>query len=260
MRLRFPATFDLKDYQRLNITKSDDLLILKYPEIYRDKIRVEMRKIVEKNAKNEANGKEPVELEIEMNIHYAKRSMSANAWLWSAHTLEAKLINTKDQTWRDSMGISWYKVGAVTPEEIHDHYMNEFAPRAKVLIEPDCLEYFRQALNETTGKVVGEHYIESIGKYELTLWKTSSYMNVAEFCALSEHVKESLISYGINLDDATDYTQLLTDLEGIKSRAVTDKEKSEDDASTVIDEPIVLKLRPDSVSIVESVFSGKREE
>ena len=52
MRLRFPATFDVKDYTRFGVTKSDDLLILKYPEVYRDKIRAEMRKIVEKNAKN----------------------------------------------------------------------------------------------------------------------------------------------------------------------------------------------------------------
>jgi hypothetical protein len=85
-------------------------------------------------------------------------------------------------------------------------------------------------------------------------------MNVAEFCALSEHVKSQLMSYGIDLENSADYTQLLTDLEGIKSRAVKDEEKPEDDASTGTEEPIVLKLRPDSVTIVENVFRGKREE
>ena len=106
MRRHFLGSFDVADYQRLGVTKSDDLLILRYPELYRDKIRAEMRKIVEKNAKNKANGKEPVEINVELDIHYLKRSLDQNAWLWKAHEIEAKIVNTKDQIWRDEKGKS----------------------------------------------------------------------------------------------------------------------------------------------------------
>jgi len=259
MRLRFPATFDLKDYQRLNITKSDDLLILKYPEVYRDKIRAEMRKIVEKNAKNEANGKEPVALVCDIDIQYAKRSIDQNAWLWKAHEIEARLINTKDQIWRDEKGITWYKPGAITPEEIHESYNERFSPRAELIVDSSNVPFFRKMLTETTGKIIDETPIDS-EHVRFTILKTSSYLTVAEFCNLADKVSEEMLAYGIDISNGLDWNTLMADLEGIKSRAVTDKEKPEDDASTVTDEPIVLKLRPDSVSIVESVFSGKREE
>jgi hypothetical protein len=259
MRLRFPATFDLKDYQRLNITKSDDLLILKYPEVYRDKIRVEMRKIVEKNAKNEANGKEPVTLVCDIDIQYAKRSTDQNRWLWKAHEIEARLINTKDQIWRDEKGITWYKPGAITPEEIHESYNERYSPRAELIVDSSNVPFFRKMLTETTGKIIDETPIDS-EHVRFTILKTSSYLTVAEFCNLADKVSEEMLAYGIDISNGLDWNTLMADLEGIKSRAVTDKEKPEYDASTVTDEPIVLKLRPDSVSIVENVFRGKREE
>ena len=257
MRLRFPAIFDLKDYQRLGITKSDDLLILKYPEVYRDKIRAEMRKIVEKNAKNEANGKEPVTLVCDIDIQYAKRSLAQNAWLWKAHEIEARLINTKDQIWRDEKGITWYKPGAITPDEIHESYNERYSPRAEVIVKSKDIAFLRQKLTEKDGKIIQEEIIDA-DHIRLTILKTSSYLTVAEFCNLADKVAEEMLAYGIDISNGLDWNTLMADLEGIKTRAVTKEAELEENASTGIDEPIPLKLRPDSVSIVENVFSGKK--
>lgn len=202
MVLKFPATLDVSDYKQHNITKFDDLFCIRYDPAYRDKVRAELRKVNEKNEANKASGKEPVQLDVVIDIHYKKRSLDQNSWLWMAHELEARMVNTKDQTWRDEHGITWYKPGAITSEEIHESYMERFAPRATILVDPDNVEYLRRMLTETTGRVVSETWIPQIGKMEFIIWKTSSYMNVAEFCQLAEKVKESLLSYGVDLYSA----------------------------------------------------------
>jgi hypothetical protein len=260
MRLHFPATLDLKEYNRLGITKGDDLLILSYPEVYRDKIRAEMRKIVEKNAKNAASGKEPVELDVNIDIHYKKRSLDQNAWLWEAHTLEANIVNGHKSAWTDDQKIKWREAGSVTPEIIHEDYLERFAPRGIIDVQPGMVDAVRQMVNETMGRVVDEKWIPENQVMRFTVWKTSSYMNVAEFCQLSERVKEQMISYGINLDDAVDWNNLMIDLEGVKSRAVTQEEKAKESSLTVTQAEAPLTKQKDPVSMVAGVFKGEIQE
>jgi hypothetical protein len=259
MRLHFPATLDLKEYNRLGITKGDDLLILSYPEVYRDKIRAEMRKIVEKNAKNKANGKEPVELDVNIDVHYVKRSLDQNAWLWEAHTLEANIVNGHKSAWTDNQKIKWSEAGSVTPEMIHEDYLERYAPRGVIDVQPGMVDAVRRMINETMGRVVDEKWIPEKQVMQFTVWKTSSYMNVAEFCQLSEHVKEQLLSYGIDLDNAVDYKNLMADLEEVKSRAVTAEPEVEKQSRAVTVEAPLTKKK-DAVSMVAEVFRGEIEQ
>jgi len=259
MRLRFPAQFDLKDYQRLNITKSDDLLILKYPEVYRDKIRVEMRKIVEKNAKNEANGKEPVELDVSIDIHYQKRSTTFNSWMWAVHTLEANILNAKRSAWTDDQRLRWRETNAITPEMIHESDMVEFAPIARIDVEPDNVPFLCKVLEEESGRVINREP-NGAGKVTITIRQTSSYWDVRRAAEYGDILKNRLLSYGISLDDSVDYRNIVADFDTWKkeeaSKIAFNAESNIETATGTEDIP-VLHLRRDSVSIVASVFNGE---
>jgi hypothetical protein len=259
MRLHFLGSFDVADYQRLGVTKSDDLLILRYPELYRDKIRAEMRKIVDKNAKNLANGKEPVELDVSIDIHYVKRSVDQNSWLWMAHTLEANIVNGHKSAWTDEQKVKWREAGGVTPEMIHDDYMDLYAPRGYIEVEPGFVDAVRKMLEETMGKVRAETWLPEKQKMQFEVWKTSSYMNVAEFCQLAEKVETQLLSYGIDLNTGADYKNLLADFdtwkrEAEKKEGEANVPQSDNSVDTLEPEIPILTLKKDPVKIVTEVF------
>jgi len=255
--LRVRGYVEGKDYSRLGITKYDNIIPLHFEEAYSSKVISELHKVFEKQKDNKDKGNDAyIPLDVDIDIHYRQRSTDQNKWLWAAHALEARLINTKDQIWRDEKGITWYKPGAVTPEEIHESYNERYAPRAKLIVDSNNVPFFRKMLTESIGKIVNETPVDS-GHVEFTIWKTSSYLTVAEFCALADHAAENMLAYGIDISNGLDWNTLMADLEGIKSRAVTKDESETGNDSTVTDEPIVLKLRKDSVTIVKDLFNGE---
>lgn len=266
MRLHFPATLDLKEYNRLGITKGDDLLILSYPDVYRDKIRAEMRKIVEKNAKNAASGKEPVELDVNIDIHYQKRSLDQNSWLWRAHEIEANIVNGKKSAWTDSQKIKWRTADSITPEMIHSDYMEQYAPRGYIEVEPGFVDAVRKMVTESMGRVMKEEWLPDKQKMRFEIWRTSSYMDVREFCELADHVVENLLAYGIDLNSSVDYENLSTDLQEIKNEATKEEQsragkqdtKIEEHALTGINQEPQLTKPKDTVSMVKDVFNGEQ--
>jgi len=230
MHLRFPAFLDLKEYQRLGVTKSDDLLILKYSEVYRDKIRAEMRKIVEKNAKNAETGKEPVELDITVDIHYKKRSLDANRWMWAIHDLEARIINGKGMAGKNANGTRWIEAGAVTPEMIHDDYLQQYAKKYFIYAQAGMVNAMREVIAENMGRILEEKWLEDRQEMMFTVWKTSRFMTASEFYEFSEHIKAQLLSYGIDLDNASDFKNLMDERETLyrqMSTAESDTTKQE---------------------------------
>lgn len=272
MRLNFPATLDVKDYNDHNITKFDDLFCIRYDSAYRDKIRAELRKITEKNAKNLNDGKEPVQLDVTVDIHYKKRSLDQNAWLWRAHEIEANIVNGRKSAWTDSQKIRWRVAESITPEMIHDLYMEQYARRGYIEVEPGFVDAVRKMVNESMGRVMKEEWLPDKQKMQFEIWRTSSYMDVREFCELADHVVENLLAYGIDLNSAVDYEALSVDLQEIKNEA--DKEEqsrtvkheaevAESYPTVTQEEPIKLALHStltkenDSASIVKEVFKGE---
>jgi hypothetical protein len=259
MRLHFLGSFDVSDYQRLGVTKSDDLLILRYPELYRDKIRAEMRKIVEKNTKNKANGKEPVELDVSIDIRYQRRSTNANRWMWAIHTLEAQIINGKGMA-GTAHGMKWVNSSAVTPEMIHEDYLEQYAKQDYFYASASMVNEARGMIIEGAGRILEEKWIPEFSMMSFLVFKTSSFMNAGEFYEFSEHIKTQLLSYGVDLDNASDYSTLMKEREHIyKAMVEAEKKEAEDNvpqsAESVDDIPI-LTFKKDPVSIVNEVSGG----
>ena len=221
MKLKFLATFSIDDYRKHGITKADDLVVLRYEPEYREKVRGELRKITEKNKKNESQDKPPVLIEVSLDIHYSKRSLDQNRWLWAAHTLEANLINNGLVAW-DDRNVRWQKAGIVTPEMIHHDYMERYAPRGYIEVEAGFVDTVRKMVEDTYGHVMGEEWLPKENKMRFEIWKTSSYMNVAEFCELADHVTDQIMSYGVDINNAADFNVLLDDLEAIKKQQEPD--------------------------------------
>lgn len=234
MHLKFTATFNVEDYKTHNVTKKDDILLLRYAEVARDKVRRELRKIVKKNDENMMKGRPPVEIEIDANIHYAHRSLDQNRWLWAAHTLEANIINGGLAAWNDS-NIRWRKAGTVTPEQIHEDYMELYGPMGFVDVQPDFTDAIRKMLEETQGHVIHEEWIDDIKKMRFTVRKTSSYMNTREFSELADHITSNLLAYGIDISTGEDFQKLLEDLQTLKNKAEVLTEPKE---SAIVDKEI----------------------
>jgi len=223
MRLKFTATFSVDDYKNHNISRMDDIIALRYMPEFREKVRRELRKLVLKNSANKEKGKGPVEIDVTCDIHYKKRSLDQNAWMWLAHTLEAAIVNNKKAS---GDFVKWNTPDDVTPQMIHDSYMQEYAPRGFVDVAPGFVDAVRQMLEETQGRVIDETWMPDIQKMRFTVLKTSSYMNVAEFCELAGHVEDNLLSYGVTLDHAVDYKRLIEDLQTIKSGLIREPESA----------------------------------
>ena len=272
MVLKFPATLDVSDYKQHNITKFDDLFCIRYDSAYRDKIRSELRKINEKNAKNLSDGKEPVQLDIEVNIHYRGRSLDQNRWLWRAHEIEANIVNGRKSAWTDSQKIRWRTAESITPEMIHDSYMEQYARRGYIEVEPGFVDAVRKMVNESMGRVMKEEWLPDKQKMQFEIWRTSSYMDVREFCELADHIVENLLAYGVDLNSAVDYEALSVDLQEIKNEAGKEEKArtvkneapvAESSPTVTRDEPIKLSLhstltkQDDSASIVKEVFKGE---
>lgn len=231
MHLKFTATFDVEDYKTHNVTRYDNLLLLRYDNEFKDKVRRELRKIVDKNAKNQDKDRPPVELQVDVNIHYSQRSIDQNKWQWAAHTLEANIINGGLAAWKDG-NIRWRNAGTITPEQIHDDYMSRFAAVGFVDVESGFVSAVRQMLEETQGHVINEEWIKDINRMRFTVRKSSSYMDVREFCEYAEHITDQILSYGIDINSGVDFKNLMEDLQTIKTGMI------EKDASiTILTEP-----------------------
>lgn len=188
--------FDPSVYRRFGLPTAEHLLVLRVDETYWESLHKKLKEHVEKNDKRIMSGMEPFKLEVKIGVDYRHRSLSANAWLWAMHTIEADIINGKKLSTR------WHGIDDVTPEMVHDDYMERLAPRAEVVVD----EWMAQALSETA-KIVAKETLPD-GKVKLSLMKTSSYMNAREFAQLSHEVESQMIGYGIPLDNYLEYKKL----------------------------------------------------
>jgi len=210
MQAHILTEFDPSLYRRFGLPTAEHLLVLRVDETYWESVHKKLKEHVFKNDKRIFSGMEPFKLEVKIGVDYRHRSLSANAWLWAMHTIEADIINgTKVST-------RWHGVDDVTPEMVHEDYMDRFAPRAEIV----CDEWMAQALSETA-KIVAREKLDD-GKVKLSLMKSSSYMNAREFAQLSHEVESQMVGYGIPLDNYLEYKKLADQIPDF-DKAATDK-------------------------------------
>lgn len=196
MHAHILTEFDPSVYRRFGLPTAEHFLVLRVGDTYWDSVYKKLKEHVAKNDKRIMSGQEPFKLEVKIDIDYRHRSLSANAWLWAMHTIEASIINGK------TVPTKWQEADDVTPEMVHEDYMDRFAPRAEIVVE----EWMVAAIGETARIISQEPMAD--GKVKLCLMKSSSYMNVREFAALAHEVERQMVGYGISLDHYLEYQKL----------------------------------------------------
>jgi hypothetical protein len=177
-KLRFQATLDLKAWRDCGITAKDDLILLRYPYEAKPRIRTELQKISEKNIENDKKCVDPVELDVEISIHYRPRSIQANKLMWELYFIISEIINAESKDMK-----------RVTPESLYEIDMQDWAPRHIITCNSSSFEFFKIILLEEKGKIKRTTWNEALSVWEIEIWQTSSYWNTVQ---QSEHIERLL--------------------------------------------------------------------
>lgn len=221
MKLTFVAEFDPAVYRQYGIYDRDCLLVLRCEPMFWENVKRELGRFVKRNAKRVESGKDPMRLEVDIEADFRSRTLSQNAWLWAMHTLEANFLNGHRSAWTDNQGIKWREVESITPEMIHQDYMERYALRGFVDIDASLVHSIASRMEAEVGHVMKREGLPD-GRVRLEIWKTSSYLNVAEFCRLAEEIERQMLSYGVTFHEAREFLNLTKDLEEYKKRATND--------------------------------------
>src|SRR5574344_822233 len=167
MKLRFSATFDPNEYRKRGILQRDGLVILKHAAEDRERVQRELYKIVAKNDEAILRGKDIIGLDVIIDIAYRKRSADANRLMWALYTIIADALNREQGT-----------RNRITPEELYEQDMVDWAPRHRFVCEEPSLEFFKIVLQEEKGKIKKKKKKKGICSIEV--WQTSSFWNTKQ--------------------------------------------------------------------------------
>lgn len=218
MIFRALVDFDPAIYRAYGIKAASNVAAFVLEPIYWDTFQEAMKRFIAKNDARLIAGKDAFRLELSVSVDYRSRSLSQNAWLWAAHTLEANFLNGHRSAWTDRQGIIWRERGTITPEDVHADYMEQYAARGTVDCDPEILQGLAMMIERDTGHVMKREPLPD-GRIRLEVWKTSSYLDVREFCELARHVEAQMLSYGVTFREAYEFLNLQDQLAEIEKRA-----------------------------------------
>jgi len=200
MKLRFAATFDANEYRKRGILQRDCLVILKHLEEDRERIQRELYRIVEKNDAAIVSGKPPVELDVVIDIAYRKRSADANRLMWALYTIIAEVINREQGT-----------RNRVTPEELYEQDMVDWAPRHRFVCEESSLEFFKIVLQEEKGKI--KSIDTKDGTCAIEVWQTSSFWNTKQMAEHIDRLLNTLEQMGVIRENDGNLDRIMRDVD-----------------------------------------------
>lgn len=208
MRLRFSATFDPNEYRKRGILQRDCLVILKHAAEDRERVQKELYKIVAKNDEAILRGKDIIGLDVIIDIAYRKRSADANRLMWALYTIIADALNREQGT-----------RNRITPEELYEQDMVDWAPRHRFVCEEPSLEFFKIVLQEEKGKIKKIETEKGICSIEV--WQTSSFWNTKQMAEHIDRLLNTLEQMGIIRENSGDLDRIMKDVEDWRKRAAS---------------------------------------
>jgi hypothetical protein len=208
MKLRFAATFDPNEYRKRGILQRDCLVIMKHAAEDRERIQKELYKIVAKNDEAISRGKDLIELDVIIDIAYRKRSADANRLMWALYTIIADALNREQGT-----------RNRITPEELYEQDMVDWAPRHRFVCEEPSLEFFKIVLQEEKGKIKKIETEKGICSIEV--WQTSSFWNTKQMAEHIDRLLNTLEQMGIIRENSGDLDRIMKDVEDWRKRAAS---------------------------------------
>ena len=173
MKLRFTSFIDINEYRRREIYKNENIVLLSHKSADRPRILKELEKIFDLTERNVLQGKDPIMLDVTIDIQYRPRSIDANNLMWALYTVIAEVMNRELRSMKK-----------ITPQELYDEDMKDIAPRRRIMCSRDDEQYFIEVLQSDFGGVKSR--TELSGNIVLEAWETSSRWNTKQ---MSEHIE-----------------------------------------------------------------------
>ena len=193
-KLYFRASLDITAYQRHEVKRSENLVIVKYADDWAQIVQSWLRECVDANDRRIANGKQSCELEISIKAHYDDRTVKANALMWVIYDLQAQILNREGK----------YIRNPITPMELYNQDMEGYAPvHQKTCMKVDApavIAFAESGECEYRGHFISQ---SSHGGYDLcnemvdlTFRETSSFWDTATFATFIEYKLAELETMG----------------------------------------------------------------
>lgn len=211
MKLRFNAELAVDAYGEHEITRGENLVILKHNRDAYNRIWKELHKVNEKNKANALAGKDNVELDVTIDIHYKPRTLKMNALMWALYTIIALIMNRENKT-RDP----------ITAQYLHDVDMEDFAPRKVCICTLTDESSFTEALLERFDSIYKRS--ESDGLVSLTVLETTRYWDTRQMAEHIERLFNTLADMGVTKETNGDVDAIFRDVQKWKAENGNGKE------------------------------------
>lgn len=235
MRIKSRAVFDPNTFKALNIPAGRGYLLLEVEDEYRAKVGEEVKKIVKRQSDKlaeavskwnsvppEQRGPEPVyrdfllDLELELNIHYAKRSIDQNARYWKIREIQANWVNGSPVSRRGYFS-KLLPDGVVTPEDLHNSDIEAYCEKHEWTIwRRDRNKFARAVEFAEMGRVTKEMDVEGFpDKLRVIVTKTTSFFTTVEHIQWTTRVINEITDSGLLRADEAEFQMLRQDFEDI---------------------------------------------
>jgi len=243
-RLRFNATLpDVKTWKDHGITSRDDLVLLRYTEEARKRVREELRKITARNDENFLAGKKQIELDVMIDIAYRPRSLSANALMWALYTLLAQAMDKENK-----------RLDPYTAQELYDRDMEACAPRHVFFCTPESLPFFKIVLEKDYGHVVKEEDVGN-GFISVEIMETSSFWDSKRMSDHIERLMNELESMGITRGANGDVSKIFDDFQAWKEKA--EKVDAIEAMESMMTDESIAKAQDSAADMAEEALKGE---
>ena len=235
MRIKARAVFDPNHFKSLGIPSGRGFLLLEIEGDYRDKVGAEVKNIVKRQADKhgeamakwnavppEQRGPEPVyrdallDLELDLTIHYQKRSVDANALYWAVRAIQANWANSS-ATYRAGYHAKFLPGHVITPQELHDADVETYCERKEWTIMRADLNKFKRAVEfAEMGRVTKESPVEDRpDRVKVVVTKSTSFFNTKEFREWTNRMIREVEDGGILRGDEPEFQMLREDFRSI---------------------------------------------
>lgn len=209
MKTRFKAIID-------GTTDGEDILPLRYFNTISTRIDKLKKRYAEKSERNKEKGLDPPELDITIDIDFEGRSIKSNAVMWSIYRIQAYYMNKELKS-----------VKQVTPDELYQKDMIDYAERHRIKSPINSAEFFRTVLTNEKGKIKAEKEIDGYIYFEV--WETSSYWNSQKMAEFIEIKLYELEQAGITRIEDGNLDKVFNDFEKWKQQTEGKENESNND-------------------------------
>lgn len=232
MRIKARATLDPTKQAAFNIPRGQGFLTVQVDQEFRPRMGEQLQALSKRQKDKfdaavakwdatppEMRGKEPVyqdfllDLELELVIHFQKRSLDQNALSWSLYDIEANYIN----------GTPLYAAGywsnklpghIITPQILHDDDCETYCEkRAWRILRKDKMAFARAMEYGELGKVWSVRDVPGDPeKLDVDVWRTTSFLTTKEMAEWTKRQIERIVDNGLLKSDESRFLEIKQDL------------------------------------------------